>query len=212
MSEALGVAIEAGLSRLPVHDGNVDDIVGVAHAKDLIRAERAGHGGEPVRDVVRPAHFVPETKRVARLMREMQDLKYHLAVVVDEYGGTAGVVTLEDLIEELVGEIVDEYDVEEPPVQRSTTVASRSRPAWPWTSWANWSTPTCPGANGTPWGACSSTCSAGCPSKASRWRSTASPWWPSGWRATGWAGSGSCPWTRSATTPAREPDDGGRPQ
>ena len=117
VSEALGVAIEAGLSRLPVHAGNVDDIVGVAHAKDLIRAEREGHGDEPVRDFGRPAHFVPETKRVARLMREMQDLKYHLAVVVDEYGGTAGVVTLEDLIEELVGEIVDEYDVEEPPVQ-----------------------------------------------------------------------------------------------
>jgi putative hemolysin len=117
VSEALGVAIEAGLSRLPVHAGNVDDIVGVAHAKDLIRAERESHGAEPVRTFVRPAHFVPETKRVARLMREMQDLKYHLAIVVDEYGGTAGVVTLEDLIEELVGEIVDEYDVEEPPIQ-----------------------------------------------------------------------------------------------
>jgi CBS domain containing-hemolysin-like protein len=95
----------------------VDDIVGVAHAKDLIRAEREGHGGEPVRGYVRPAHFVPETKRVARLMREMQELKYHQAIVVDEYGGTAGVVTLEDLIEELVGEIVDEYDIEEAPVQ-----------------------------------------------------------------------------------------------
>src|SRR5665213_3020203 len=116
VSEALGVAIEAGLSRLPVHAGNVDDIVGVAHAKDLIRAEREGHEAEPVRDFVRHAHFVPEPKRVARLMREMQDLKYHLAIVVDEYGGTAGVVTLEDLIEELVGEIVDEYDVEEPTV------------------------------------------------------------------------------------------------
>jgi len=117
VSQALGVAIEAGLSRLPVHAGNVDDIVGVAHTKDLIRAERGGHGAEAVRDYVRTAHFVPETKRVARLMREMQDLKYHLAIVVDEYGGTAGLVTLEDLIEELVGEIVDEYDVEEPPIQ-----------------------------------------------------------------------------------------------
>jgi putative hemolysin len=116
VSEALGVAMEAGLSRLPVHAGNVDDIVGVAHAKDLIRAEREGHGPEPVADYARPAHFVPETKRVARLMREMQALKYHMALVVDEYGGTAGLVTLEDLIEELVGEIVDEYDVEEPPV------------------------------------------------------------------------------------------------
>jgi CBS domain containing-hemolysin-like protein len=66
---------------------------------------------------VREAHFIPETKRVSRLMREMQKLQYHLAIVVDEYGGTAGLVTLEDLIEELVGEIVDEYDVEEPPVE-----------------------------------------------------------------------------------------------
>src|SRR6202050_36274 len=72
VSGALGVAIEAGLSRLPVHTGNVDDIAVVAHAKDLIRAEREGHGHEPVREFVRPAHFVPETKRVARLMREMQ--------------------------------------------------------------------------------------------------------------------------------------------
>ena len=116
VSDALTVAMDAGFSRLPVHAGNVDDIVGVAHAKDLIRAERQGHGHEPVGQYVRPARFVPETKRVAALMREMQALKYHLAVVVDEYGGTAGVVTLEDLIEELVGEIVDEYDVEEAPV------------------------------------------------------------------------------------------------
>jgi CBS domain containing-hemolysin-like protein len=118
VSDALGVAMEAGFSRLPVSTGNVDDIVGIAHAKDLIRAERDGAGPRPVRGFVRPAQFVPETKRVARLMREMQELKYHLAVVVDEYGGTAGLVTLEDLIEELVGEIVDEYDKEEPPVER----------------------------------------------------------------------------------------------
>ena len=117
VSEALDVAIAAGFSRLPVHEGNLDDVVGIAFAKDLIRAEREGHGQRPVRDFVRPAHFVPETKRVSRLMREMQDRKFHQAIAVDEYGGTAGLVTLEDLIEELVGEIVDEYDVEEPPVQ-----------------------------------------------------------------------------------------------
>ena len=117
VSQALDVAIEAGFSRLPVHAGNLDDVVGIAFAKDLIRAEREGHGGRPVRDFVRPAHFVPETKRVSRLMREMQERKFHLTIAVDEYGGTAGLVTLEDLIEELVGEIVDEYDVEEPPVQ-----------------------------------------------------------------------------------------------
>jgi CBS domain containing-hemolysin-like protein len=118
VSEALGVAMDAGFSRLPVYAGNVDDIVGIAYAKDLIRAEREGRGGAPVRQCTRPAPFVPETKRVSRLMREMQEHKHHQAIVVDEYGGTAGLVTLEDLIEELVGEIVDEYDVEEPPVQR----------------------------------------------------------------------------------------------
>jgi putative hemolysin len=117
VSEALGAAMGVGYSRLPVHEGNLDDIVGIAYAKDLIRAEREGHGDDPVRNFVRPAHFVPETKRVSQMMREMQELKYHQAIVVDEYGGTAGLVTLEDLIEELVGEIVDEYDVEEPPVE-----------------------------------------------------------------------------------------------
>ncbi len=118
VSEALGVAMEAGYSRLPAFDRNIDDVVGVAYVKDLVRAERSGRGDEPVRNALRPAHFVPETKRVAALMREMQDRTFHLAVVVDEYGGTAGLVTLEDLIEELVGEIVDEYDVEEPPVRQ----------------------------------------------------------------------------------------------
>ena len=117
VSEVLGAAMGAGFSRLPVHDGNVDDVKGIAYAKDLIRAEREGHGSEAVGGYIRPAHFVPETKRVSQLMREMQERKYHQAIVVDEYGGTAGLVTLEDLIEELVGEIVDEYDVEEPPIE-----------------------------------------------------------------------------------------------
>jgi CBS domain containing-hemolysin-like protein len=110
--------MDVGFSRLPVYGTNVDDVVGIAFAKDLIRLERASRGEEPVGDHVRDARFVPETKRVASLMREMQELKYHLAIVVDEYGGTAGLVTLEDLIEELVGEIVDEFDVEEPQVKR----------------------------------------------------------------------------------------------
>jgi len=118
VSQALETAMEAGYSRLPVYVGNLDDIIGIAYTKDLIRAERQGKGERPVREFIRPAHFVPETKRVSRLMREMQEQKYHQAIVVDEYGGTAGLVTLEDLIEELVGEIVDEYDVEDPPVQR----------------------------------------------------------------------------------------------
>jgi len=118
VSDALGVAMDVGFSRLPVYKGNVDDVIGIAYAKDLIRAERDARGSELVSDHLREAHFVPETKRVASLMREMQDLAYHLAIVVDEYGGTAGLVTLEDLIEELVGEIVDEFDIEEPQVLR----------------------------------------------------------------------------------------------
>ncbi|HUO48291.1 MAG TPA: hemolysin family protein [Acidimicrobiales bacterium] len=118
VSQALGVAMAAGYSRLPAFDENVDDVIGIAYVKDLVRVERAGRGGDPVSEHVRPGHFVPETKRVADLMREMQERKYHQAIVVDEYGGTAGLVTLEDLIEELVGEIVDEYDVEEAPIER----------------------------------------------------------------------------------------------
>jgi CBS domain containing-hemolysin-like protein len=118
VSDALGVAMDVGFSRLPVYGANVDDVVGIAYAKDLIRLERESRGAEPVGDHVRDARFVPETKRVASLMREMQELTYHQAIVVDEYGGTAGLVTLEDLIEELVGEIVDEFDVEEPQVKR----------------------------------------------------------------------------------------------
>ena len=117
VADVLSAAMDVGFSRLPVYGSNVDDVVGIAYAKDLIRAERAGQTDELVGAFVRPANFVPETKRVSGLMREMQALKYHLAIVVDEYGGTAGLVTLEDLIEELVGEIVDEYDVEEPPIE-----------------------------------------------------------------------------------------------
>ncbi|MHB8220514.1 MAG: hemolysin family protein [Acidimicrobiales bacterium] len=118
VGEALEEALEAGRSRLPVFEDNIDDVIGIAYAKDLMRAEHDGHGADPVRSHARPAHFVPETKRLTSLLREMQDEQFHLSVVVDEYGGTAGLVTLEDLIEELVGEIVDEYDVEEPSVER----------------------------------------------------------------------------------------------
>jgi len=117
-SAVLERAMASGLSRIPVYKRTVDDIVGIAYTKDLMRSLRGG--GDDERSVVgicRPAHYVPETKRVAPLLREMQAEQYHLAVVVDEYGGTAGIVTLEDLIEELVGEIFDEFDVDEPLVE-----------------------------------------------------------------------------------------------
>jgi magnesium and cobalt exporter, CNNM family len=129
VTEALEAALAAGYSRLPVYRHNVDDVIGIAYTKDLMRIERAGRGAERVEAHERAAHYVPETKRVAGLLREMQDRKFHLSIVVDEYGGTAGLVTLEDLIEELVGEIVDEFDVEEPTVERradgSVVVAGR---------------------------------------------------------------------------------------
>ncbi len=110
-------AISAGFSRLPVYAGNIDHVVGIAFTKDLVLAIRRGQSEKSVAEIARPPHFVPETKRVAPLLREMQRERFHLAVVVDEYGGTAGIVTLEDLIEELVGEISDEYDRVEPTIE-----------------------------------------------------------------------------------------------
>lgn len=115
--EALRHALNAGRSRLPVCDEDADDVIGIAYVKDLVRAEHEGSEDAALRDHLRAAYFVPETKRLASLLKEMQDKKFHLSMVVDEYGSTVGLVTLEDLIEELVGEIVDEYDVEEPPFE-----------------------------------------------------------------------------------------------
>ena len=112
------IVVPSGYSRIPVYSQGIDDIVGMVNVKDLMRAEREGRGDGQVADVMREAHFTPESKRVSELMREMQAGKFHLALVVDEFGGIAGLVTLEDLIEELVGEITDEYDVEEPPTEK----------------------------------------------------------------------------------------------
>src|SRR5439155_26318112 len=114
--DVLEIAMAAGYSRIPAYEQGIDDIIGIVYVKDLLRAQRED-AERSVRDVSRPPKFVPESKRVAELMREMQAEKFHMAIVVDEYGGTAGLVTLEDLIEELVGEIVDEYDVEEPLIE-----------------------------------------------------------------------------------------------
>jgi putative hemolysin len=116
VSQVMELVIANGYSRVPARDdeGSVDDVVGLIYAKDLMRAAREGRASATVATLLRPARFVPETKRVAELMREMQAEKFHMAIVIDEYGGTAGLVTLEDLIEELVGEIVDEFDVEDP--------------------------------------------------------------------------------------------------
>jgi putative hemolysin len=117
VSDVVEIAIAAGYSRIPVFGQGIDDIVGVVFIKDLMRAEREGKQDQPVSEIMRAPYFVPETKKVSVLMREMQTQKFHQAVVVDEYGGTSGLVALEDLIEELVGEIEDEYDVQEVPFE-----------------------------------------------------------------------------------------------
>jgi CBS domain containing-hemolysin-like protein len=111
---------EQEYSRLPVYTENLDNIVGLIVVKDLIQLTEAPAGDQPVARLMRPAAFVPETKRVAELLREFQQGRFQVAIVVDEHGGTAGLVTIEDVVEVLVGEIRDEYDLEaEPIVQES---------------------------------------------------------------------------------------------
>jgi CBS domain containing-hemolysin-like protein len=117
VDDAVERAIDGGFSRLPVFEGTNDNIVGILFLKDLIRAGRTGEGAERARRWMRPAVFVPEAKRVAELLSEMQRDRFHMAIVIDEYGGTAGLVTLEDLVEEIVGEITDEYDLLAPQLE-----------------------------------------------------------------------------------------------
>jgi putative hemolysin len=114
---AVDLALQAGHSRIPVYEETIDNIVGVFYTRDSIRLLREGLQDVPVREVMRQPYFIPETKKVDELLRELQQKKVHMAIVVDEYGGTAGLVTIEDILEEIVGEIQDEYDREESPVQ-----------------------------------------------------------------------------------------------
>jgi putative hemolysin len=107
---------EQQYSRLPVFKDNLDNIVGIVFAKDLLLGDRSHSDTEPITALMRPATFVPETKRVPDLLREFQSKQVQAAIVVDEYGGTAGLVTIEDMLEEIVGEIRDEYDVESEPI------------------------------------------------------------------------------------------------
>jgi CBS domain containing-hemolysin-like protein len=109
---AVDAVISLGHSRIPVYQGNIDNVVGLLYAKDLLRVWKEG-GQTSLRGLLRPACFVPETKKVDDLLAELQQKRIHMAVVVDEYGGVAGLVTLEDIVEEIVGEIRDEYDVNE---------------------------------------------------------------------------------------------------
>lgn len=117
--QALTLALRSGFSRIPVTGESEDDIVGIVYLKDLVRKTHISRDAENdvVSTAMRPAVFVPDTKNAGDLLREMQKERNHVAVVIDEYGGTAGIVTIEDILEEIVGEITDEYDRELPPVE-----------------------------------------------------------------------------------------------
>ena len=118
LRQALSLGLRSGFSRIPVVGDNLDDVVGVVYLKDITRRvfeHREAERSEQVDSVMRQAHFVPDSKRADDLLRDLQASRVHMAIVVDEYGGTAGLVTIEDILEEIVGEIADEYDTAEIP-------------------------------------------------------------------------------------------------
>lgn len=129
--KVLSIFAETGYSRFPIYQDSIDKIVGVVYVKDLIRDKRDLHTID-LRTIMREPYFVPDSMQVTRLLREFQSGKNHLAIVLDEYGGTAGIITLEDILEELVGEIQDEYDSEaQPVIKHSETVVYANGEVWP---------------------------------------------------------------------------------
>ncbi len=110
LSSAIQAFLDSGYSRLPVYDESIDNILGYLYAKDLLSTLQSGEKNANLRSLLRKAHFIPETKKAGDLLAEMQKERFHMAIVVDEYGGVSGVVTLEDIIEEIIGDIQDEYD------------------------------------------------------------------------------------------------------
>lgn len=117
--------LEHGYSRIPVYRDDIDQIEGILYAKDVLKVRHQGQHDTPLSKICRPPRFVPSSKHVADLLRDMQREKFHMAIVTDEYGSLAGVVTLEDLIEELVGEIADEYDADEPKIEEIANATYR---------------------------------------------------------------------------------------
>jgi CBS domain containing-hemolysin-like protein len=113
VDEAVDLALQGGFSRIPVYEETIDNIIGVLFTKDMLKQLREGHNSIPIRELVRPAYFVPESKKLDDLLHEIRQKRTHMAIVVDEYGSVAGLVTIEDLVEEIVGDIKDEYDREE---------------------------------------------------------------------------------------------------
>ena len=118
IGDVMKLVVESGFTRIPLYEDSIDRVTGVIYAKDLLAYLQAGDMQPDLREIARPPYFVPETKRANELLADMRRDQLHMAIAVDEYGGTAGVVTVEDLLEEIVGEIADEYDTEEVEVQR----------------------------------------------------------------------------------------------
>ncbi len=112
LEDLVNLVVQTGYSKIPAYQGRIDEIVGILYAKDLLKVWNTESTRIELDQIFRPAYFIPETKKVKNLLREFQKEKMHMAIVVDEYGGVAGVVTIEDLLEEIVGEIQDEYDEE----------------------------------------------------------------------------------------------------
>jgi CBS domain containing-hemolysin-like protein len=110
--------LDSGFSRIPVYQGTVDNVTGILYAKDLLLHLVEKKASAHVRDLMREAYFVPETKKLDDLLQEMREKRQHMAIVMDEFGGTAGLVTLEDVIEEVVGDIFDEYDLRQEPIRQ----------------------------------------------------------------------------------------------
>ena len=128
LRQGLSLALRSGFTRIPVIDENLDDVIGIAYVKDLARRVHEHHESEQsetVAEHLRSATFVPENKTAADLLKEMQRDQIHMAVVIDEYGGTAGLITIEDILEEIVGEIADEYDDEAQEVEWITPIQAR---------------------------------------------------------------------------------------
>lgn len=111
LTDIIALIVESGHSRIPIYQESVDNVVGILHAKDLL--SYWGSESADIRDKMRAPYFIPETKKISEVLKDLRDKKSHMAIVIDEYGGTAGILTLEDIIEEIIGEVMDEYDAEE---------------------------------------------------------------------------------------------------
>jgi len=113
INELVDLAVEKGNSRIPVYEESIDDIIGLIYVKDLLQLLQKGKENLTLEDLIKPIYFIPESKQINKLLKEMQNRREHMAVILDEYGGTSGLITIEDLLEEIVGDIQDEFDLED---------------------------------------------------------------------------------------------------